>query len=209
MERSFERVGPYLISWFIKSRRMIWLKCVLQTSRQLRQRLCVMSCDCVTVHRHAQNTSSSHLGPKRAMASRKHRRNALVISVSRSRRVPTIHQSFARFQNIPSGTPITRGAVTADYSLQLQLGSKNYEQWKKDNCDLSSRVGDAIAAAIGPHRVQIPVLIPSSSTDSGGSINDPGWNESDYGRSSSYFGRGPAYSARSAGGGAGSKYRPR
>ncbi|KAF8601620.1 hypothetical protein BDV93DRAFT_399188, partial [Ceratobasidium sp. AG-I] len=36
------------------------------------------------------------------------------------------------FQNTPSGTPIVKGAVTADYSLQLQLGFKNYEQWRKE-----------------------------------------------------------------------------
>ncbi|KAG8693645.1 hypothetical protein FRC08_008990 [Ceratobasidium sp. 394] len=67
------------------------------------------------------------------------------------------------FQNTPSGKSIEKGAITADYSLQLQLGFKNYEQWRRENGETgSSRVGDALVAAIGPRRVEVPASSASS-----------------------------------------------
>ncbi|KAG8724663.1 hypothetical protein FRC09_015807 [Ceratobasidium sp. 395] len=63
-------------------------------------------------------------------------------------------------KNTPSGEPIEKGTITADYSLQLQLGFKNYEQWRRENGgEAGARVKDALAAALGPRRLEVP---PSS-----------------------------------------------
>ncbi|QRW01412.1 hypothetical protein RhiLY_00409 [Ceratobasidium sp. AG-Ba] len=62
------------------------------------------------------------------------------------------------FQNTPSGQPVEKGAVTADYSLQLQIGFKNYEQWRKNSGETGakSKLQDAVAAAVGMRRVEVP-----------------------------------------------------
>ncbi|KAG8693644.1 hypothetical protein FRC08_008989 [Ceratobasidium sp. 394] len=65
------------------------------------------------------------------------------------------------FQNVPSGTPIQKGAVTADYSLQLELGFKNFERWRESNGSCY-RLGDAFAAAVGPRRVKVPAFAPKN-----------------------------------------------
>ncbi|KAG9081252.1 hypothetical protein FRC06_005692 [Ceratobasidium sp. 370] len=66
------------------------------------------------------------------------------------------------FQNTPSGTPIQKGAVTADYSLQLELGFKNFERWRESN-EFGCSLGGALTAAVGPRRVKVPAFAPKSS----------------------------------------------
>jgi hypothetical protein len=52
--------------------------------------------------------------------------------VSTSRIQKALSNSTYRFRNIPSGQPFDSGvsAISADYTLQLQMGYENYQAWK-------------------------------------------------------------------------------
>lgn len=35
-----------------------------------------------------------------------------------------------RLRNLPSGTPFDEGALSADYNIHVELGFRNYREWK-------------------------------------------------------------------------------